>query len=87
MHPQLYPTRVQTHDIWIMIHFMSLRLSFVLFSDTLSQQGHSVSCTTILFSFFANHHSRHQAKSKMAVNLVDSRWSLYSSGVCVGTYG
>ena len=37
----------------------------MLFNDTCSQQGHSVSCMTILFSKLANHQIRHQATHKM----------------------
>ena len=53
-------------------HEITEEFEFVLFSDTWSQQGHSVSCMTIRFPKVVNHQSRHQATSKMGVRLVIS---------------
>ena len=69
---------------WAMINFdvftCQNRWSFSLFDDTWSQQRHSVSCITILFSMPANHQIKHQAK--WAVNLVIADGHLISSVGC-----
>ena len=64
--------------------------SFVLFIDTWSQEGHSVSYMTILFSMFANHPNLTSVHVKWAVSLViaDGHFNLPQGfvWVCSGKY-
>ena len=49
---------------------------FALFNDSSSQEGHSVSYMTILFSVLANHRLKHQAANKLGCQPDDCRWPL-----------
>ena len=67
--------------------YLESELTFALFVDTLSQQGHLVSCMTLLISMLANHQIWHRVTHKTGCQPGDCRWPLKSStGVCVGMY-
>ena len=63
-------------------------IRFVLFNDTRSQRGHSVSCMIILFLNLQITTSDIRLHIKWAVGLVNAYSHFkFSSGVCVGVYG
>ena len=62
-------------------------LECVMFNNTWSQHGHSVSCMIMLFPFHANHQIRPQAKSKVGCKPGNCRWPLYLPHVFVRVYG
>ena len=49
----------------------------MLFNNTWSQFGHSVSCMIILFPILANHQIRHQATYIEGCQPADCRWPFY----------
>ena len=61
-------------------------IGFVLFNNTWSQWGHSVSCMIIhFFSKLANHQIRHQATHQVDGQLGDCIWSvtlIFLRGLC-----